>query len=73
MSVVDFGGVTRLPTDPARVLERAANAGLQSVVIVGFDADGNEFFASSDTDGGDVLWHLERAKLKLLRMPDELS
>ena len=73
MSVVDFGGVTRLPTDPARVLERAANAGLQSVVIVGFDADGNEFFASSDTDGGDVLWHLERANLKLLRMPDELS
>ena len=73
MSVVDFGGVTRLPTDPARVLERAANAGLQSVVIVGFDADCNEIVASSDTDGGDVLWHLERANLKLLRMPDELS
>lgn len=66
--VVDFPGVTRLPTDPYRIIKRACQAELTSVVILGFDKDGNEFFAASDADGGTVLWHLERAKLKLLQV-----
>lgn len=69
--VTDFPGVTRLPSDPARVIEHASQAGLTSVVIIGFKEDGSEYFRASDADGGDVLWHLERAKHKLISMPDE--
>lgn len=68
--VVDFGGITRLPSDPQRVIEHASEAGLTNVVIIGYDADGDEYFRSSDADGGDVLWLLERARLKLLSVPD---
>ena len=71
--VVDLDCLTTLPTDPQRVINNAAKAGLSSVVIVGFDSEGAEYFASSEADGGNALWHLERAKTKLLRMPDELS
>ena len=70
MSVVDFPGISRLDSDPARVLEHAMQAGLTDVVVIGFDAEGNEYFRASAADGGDVLWHLERAKHKLITMPD---
>lgn len=69
-NVVPFGGITRLDVEPSRVLEQAAQAGLSSVVIIGYDADGGEYFASSYADGGDVLWHLERAKFKLMVIAD---
>lgn len=55
---------------PERILNAALEAGLTEVVIVGIDRDGNEYFAASQPDGPNVLWHLERAKLKLIRMPD---
>jgi hypothetical protein len=58
---------TRLDVPCERILEGAQKAGLTEVVVLGFDADGNEYFASSVADGGDVLWHLERAKFRLLR------
>ena len=69
-NVTDFPGITRLPSDPARVIDHAAQANLTSVVVIGFTADGDEYFRSSDADGGAVLWHLERAKHKLIAMPD---
>lgn len=68
--VVEFTGITTLNLDPQRVLQSAIAEGLSEVVIVGFNADGSEYFSSSVSDGGDVLWHLERAKTKLLRMAD---
>ena len=68
--VIDFPGTTTLDSDPARVIERAQEAGLEGVVILGYDADGDEYFASSYADGGEVLWLLERAKLNLLRCAD---
>lgn len=70
-NVVPFTGETRLDMDPQRVISAAYEAGLTSVVIVGFDADGNEYFGSSDADGGAILWHLERAKHKLMSLPDD--
>lgn len=69
-NVVPWGGVTKLDLDPTKVCQAAADAGLQGVVICGYDADGNEYFASSYADGGDVLWHLQRASLKILRYGD---
>lgn len=70
-NVVYWNGVTTLDSNPQRVLQRALDAGMSSVVIVGFDKDGGEYFASSNADGADVLWHLERAKFKLMVIADE--
>jgi hypothetical protein len=36
------------------------------VVIIGYDQEGNEAFASSYADGGVVLWLLERCKRRLI-------
>lgn len=68
-NVVDFTGVTRLDLDPDRILKNATGY-LSEVVILGFTKDGEEYFASSKASGADVLWHLERAKKKLLEMVD---
>lgn len=71
--VTEFTGLTRLPSDPQRVLELACGANLSSVVVIGFDAGGNEYFHASDADGGDVLWHLARAQHKLLSVPERFD
>jgi hypothetical protein len=70
-NVVDIGCISRLPLNPQRVLEAALNAGLTEVVICGFDADGNEYFAGSQPDAGDTIYHLERAKYRLMKIIDD--
>jgi hypothetical protein len=40
---------------------------------MGTAKDGSEYFASSLASGPETVWHLERAKLKLLRIVDEES
>lgn len=72
-TVVPWGGITKLDTDPRRVLESALERGMSAVVVIGYDEDGGEYFASSLADGGDVVWHLERAKFKLMVIADELA
>ncbi len=67
-NVVEFNGITSLDTPPPRVLAKAARAKLESCVVVGFKEDGDFYFASSNADGGDVLWLLELAKKKLLEV-----
>ena len=64
-NVIVFNGVTRLPIPPNDVLDRALRT-LESVVLLGFDEDGDFFFAASHPDSGDILWLLELAKKKLL-------
>jgi hypothetical protein len=64
-NVVEWNGVTRLPIDPDRVLKKAVGR-LQEVVVLGYDHEGNEYFASSKPDGPSIVWLIERAKLKLL-------
>lgn len=63
--VVTFRGITKLDLPPDRILEDAVGK-LQGVVILGYTKDGDEFFASSYADGGNVLWLLERLKKQLL-------
>lgn len=70
-NVVDLPVITTLPLDPNRVLQKALESGITEVVVLGFTKDGQEYFASSVSDGGAVVWHLERAKMKLLRLVDE--
>lgn len=61
---------TRLNIPADRVID-AAKGNLDRVVIIGYDHDGAEYFASSIADGGEVNWLLDRCKHKLLRMCDE--
>lgn len=68
--VVDLPVITTLDLDPDRVLQKAIGR-MSRVVVIGIDKDGEEYFASSVADGGTVVWDMERAKLKLLRLPDE--
>ena len=70
--VVPFTGITSLDLDPERVIEEARKVGLKECVIIGFDADGEEYFAASVSDAGQVTWHLERAKWRLMRQVDNM-
>jgi hypothetical protein len=55
-----------LPTE--RLLQAAMDHKLGSVVIIGYDTDGEFYFASSEASGPSVLWDLEMAKKKLLEV-----
>lgn len=66
-NVVDFPGITKLDLDPDRVLN-AALGKTTECVIVGFDKEGELYFASSKADGGHVLWLFELAKKELLNV-----
>ena len=68
--VVQFKGITKLDIDPNLVVNEIKNERLDSVIVLGYDKDGNEYFASSLADGGDVLWLLERMKIMLLSDQD---
>jgi hypothetical protein len=70
--VVQFPGVTKLDLNADDVLS-AAIGELDEVVICGFGKDGSAYFASSVADGGQALWHLERAKWALMKITDELE
>lgn len=61
-------GVTRHDIPVERVLRGALAANLSRCIVIGQDADGSLWFASTRADGGDVLWELERAKMALLRV-----
>lgn len=69
-NIIPFRGITRLDLDPDMVLENTKGK-LEGLVICGYDKDGDEYFASTYADGGDVLWLLERMKLRLLTVTDE--
>lgn len=68
--VVASNIVTTLPVPVQNVLQGALDAGLTDVVVCGFDADGNDFFASSNADAGVVNWYLDRAKWRLMQKCD---
>lgn len=70
--VLPFTGVTRLDLPPDRVLE-SMRGELEGVVIIGYNKEGGEVFASSYADGGTVLWLIERMKKKLLSVPEDLE
>ena len=70
--IVSFRGITRFDLDPDQVLEN--NKGdLKHVVILGYDKDDKFVFASSMADGGDVVWMLELAKLKLYKITGDIE
>lgn len=64
-NVINFPGATRLKIDPDKVLT-AAVGNLESVIVIGYDKTGMEYFAASDPSGPEALWLLERAKAGLI-------
>jgi len=68
--LVNLDCITKLDIPPDRILKEAFGI-LESAIIIGYDKEGNEYFASSRADGGDVLWLLERTKTKLLSIGEE--
>ena len=70
--VVRFTGISTLPLDPDLLLNEAVG-NLDRVIIIGIDKEGEEYFASSEPDGGVCVWDMERAKLKLLRLVDTMK
>lgn len=68
--VVYLDGQTCLDIPADRVLEAAVGV-LDSVVLVGYDKEGNEYVASSTSKLPDVLWMLERAKKMILEHGEE--
>ncbi len=63
--IIPFSGITKLDMPPDYILE-ASKEKLEGLIIIGYDKDGDEYFASSYADGGTVIWLLERCKQKLL-------
>ena len=69
-NIVDFPGTTYGDIPPDRVLESAIGK-MDTVIIIGYDDEGMEYFASSTGDATEMVWLLERMKLKLLHKVDE--
>lgn len=69
-NVVELRNVTRLNIPAERVLRRAAEADLAHVIVIGYDKEGGEYFASSYADGAQVVWHCQRAIFKLMVIAD---
>ena len=65
--VVNIGGVTRLDHSPDRILEEAKGR-LEGVVMMGWDKEGNQYFASYYAYGMEVLWLLESCKHTLMNV-----
>lgn len=68
-NVIRLPCITTLDLDPDVILEGTAGK-LKTVVILGYDQDGEEYFASSVADGGTVIWLMERCKKALLEVGD---
>jgi hypothetical protein len=72
MSVIKFPGITRLELNPDDVLD-AAKGQLDLAIVIGVTPEGNFYFASSEPDGAEVVWWLERTKHKLMQLTDDLE
>jgi hypothetical protein len=68
VNVVPLGNITRLDLSTDRVLDAVKGECSDGVVVIGYDNEGEFYFASSIANGAEVLWLLEQAKLKLLEI-----
>lgn len=61
--------ITSLDTTVDAVLAEAIGK-LDSVVLIGYDKDGNEYFKSSMADGPKANWLIDRIKVRLMKVGD---
>lgn len=70
-NVVPFGGLTKLPLAPEKVLGVALERSFQRVTVLGVLEDGKEYVASSTSDCGVILWDMERARHRFMKNADD--
>lgn len=66
-NIVIWKGVTKHDLPPDRLLDSALGR-LDNLVIMGWDKEGELYFASSMADGGNVLWLMRLCERKLLEI-----
>lgn len=71
--VVEAPFITKLDIPTERILRKAGEAGLERVLLIGEDKDGEIYFASSFGDGGHALWLMEIAKVRLMKISGEIK
>lgn len=71
--VVDLDVVTTLEYPPKKILKRALDEDLATVVVIGYTKDGEEYFSSSIPDSAEVTYMMERAKWNLFQEVDNMS
>ena len=64
-NVIPLGMITTLDIPVDTVLEEAKEK-MESVLLIGFDKEGELYFASTMADGGEALWLIEMAKKRLM-------
>lgn len=64
--IITLDVITKLDIPVERVIDGAKKADLETAVVIGWDKDGEFYFASNKADGGEVLWLIEKAKKRLL-------
>lgn len=69
-NVVKFPGETLLDLNPDDMLEEAKGK-LEKVMIIGYTAEGDEYFDTSFADGMIAVWLLERIKYLLVSIVDD--
>lgn len=69
-NVVKFPGETLLDLNPDEMLEEAKGK-LEKVMIIGYTAEGDEYFDTSFADGMIAVWLLERIKYLLVSIVDD--
>ena len=69
-NIVKLDCVTSLPIPPDRVLKEARGK-LETVIVLGWDNDGEFYFAASESDGGNAIWLMEKAKKYLLEVGED--
>jgi hypothetical protein len=67
-NVVEFSGATRLDIKPEKILEGALKHCLKTVIVLGIDLEGAEYFAYSTGAVQQLNWMLDRAKLEVMMM-----
>lgn len=65
--IIKFPGVTKLDIPVDTVLNKALESNLKSTVVLGWEQDGEGYYASSIAEGAEILWLLESMKYVLLR------
>lgn len=66
--VIELDIVTRLDIPPEKILRKAAKKELTDVLVIGWDAAGDFYFASSMAAGPDCLWLIKLAEKGLMEV-----
>lgn len=69
-NVVSFGGMTKLPLPPEKILSAALGYQFERVTVIGVTESGEEYVASSTSDCGAILWDMERARHMFMKNAD---